>query len=455
MAIDPCILRAAGAAADEEPSQEPVGVAKESCPVPWLEVKVVSDRQTPCARERVQLYIGSKILDEQITVTDDRGVARWDRLPADKTVFHVQLIDVLEAWPPLRGPASSISSDAIPKPEGFSKGDTTAHKVDTCVVADEQVVVVNRLTVPEKLSHFVHAYVDNHAVWSNAKPSFFLGSPPRWRWGVGSVCNQHVNFFLGYWFNFNEQFTANGSATMMAALPTFTSEKQIVWKTTKHRGYKEFLAPITGGDLTYHHASLDRDLEYFWIGHYFDKTTGAPRGDLFDKLGEINVYSLSDASPKKTGAALAAVRGFLTEHPERLPDASPARGVGSGKPSKRSVKSLTDAELWAIAWDLDRADPSSAALRSRLMGMLNYDHHAGIIYKRDGLLWTFSADGGPKNHADIIEKPFTAQFYRKALCMAFWRLHPLRPGGYSPLLSENNAGGISVNNLSRFIQWVR
>ena len=65
-------------------------------------------------------------------------------------------------------------------------------------------------------------------------------------------CNACTSsFFLGYWFNYNDGFTANGSHTAMSYLTVldcsnfpFPSPGK---GTANHRGYREFVEPVAGG----------------------------------------------------------------------------------------------------------------------------------------------------------------------------------------------------------------
>ncbi|APR86690.1 hypothetical protein A7982_12039 [Minicystis rosea] len=116
------------------------------------------------------------------------------------------------------------------------------------------------------------------------------------------------------------------------------------------------------------------------------------------------------------------------------------------------MSALSEDDLWSFTHRLTRSHPGGAALQRRLFDHVIFDHHAGILYrKEDGALYTFSAD----SNGPIQEKPFVATLRRKKnLWMAVWRLEPLRPGGYAPLAAERNEGRISIDNPPRFIQWM-
>src|SRR6185436_14029189 len=112
--------------------------------------------------------------------------------------------------------------------------------------------------------------------------------------GLGSVCNQHINFFLGYMFNYNADFTTAGSATVMSVLPVFSSDKH-KFGNIKHRGYLEYLEPVTGygsaegkayepGDASTwptedKWTKSYKTIEYIRMARYFDFATGDPTAE--------------------------------------------------------------------------------------------------------------------------------------------------------------------------------
>ncbi|APR86691.1 hypothetical protein A7982_12040 [Minicystis rosea] len=197
-----------------------------------MEARFVTDRATPYRRERVLLYVDGEA-SPPARMTDDRGVVRWDALSPTAKRFGVQLVDVLESWGEL---------GRAPKPERFRREDSLMHTVAAGVPAARQTITVAHLDEAQKLAHFCRAYTDNSAVYGAAKPHAFGVDPPRWQWGRGALCNEHVNFFLAFWFNYNDRFTEGGSATCMDALPTFSSARQKIWNG-HHRGYREYLSP--------------------------------------------------------------------------------------------------------------------------------------------------------------------------------------------------------------------
>jgi hypothetical protein len=443
LAVDPALLREAGAASDREQPVEDVGCVTNTCACSprWIEVRVVNDRRKPLANEACVLYLDRNPKTKLTKTTNQNGVVRFDDLSESVSDFHLQLIDVLEAWKQ----APPKDEVWIPKPGDYRKKDGTAHAVKPCIAADEQTVVIDRLTEDEKFSHFHDAYVDHGAYYKASNPRNFVDSPPHWKWGIGAVCNQHVNFFLGYWYNYNAQFTTAASATYMAALPTLTSEKQAVTTpdgVIKHRGYLEFVEPVGRSNWYYEHPSVKTKWYYIRAGEpNFDRKTRAPRADLSAALGSFNVYSIADITKKASqSAAVGKAKTWFGKHPEYLPQG-------------KAAASLTDEQVWDLVWDLPEKNAQEAALLTSMRNGLVPDHHCGVLLKRPDELKTFSADSPTKT--EIVMRSFgkVDLTKRKLLYLGFWRLKPLRKGGYAPLDAEPNAGGISIDNPPRFIEW--
>jgi hypothetical protein len=476
----PEALRQAGAAADQNENQEPIGAVKQPCDRRWIEVKVVNDRGVPFKKERVWLVLNRAHDPKLEKRTNDEGIARWDDVP-EAGSYHVQLVDVLESWLPQKNGLEPLQR-SLPKPDRFRPGDGMIHPVEVCTPAAQQTIVVNRLKEVEKISHFRDAFVDNRGRYNNARPREFSvrekDGAPRWFWGQGSVCNEHVNFFLGFWFNYNAQFTSRGVETGMDALPTYTSADQPLWQQkdektgkvtmrSKHRGYEEFLEKIPGGERDYYHRSLDRRVEYFRFARYVDRETCAPTGKLWERLADYNVYSIADlGGDGRETRVVSRTQQWLREHPSYYPDLPLPPGSKPGaKPPKKT--NLTSGEIFDLLWELDESDPVverfyygvwNEKAKMKVGGLadhLNVDHHCGILYRRkDGSLYTFPADGGKQNGPLIEEKSFAEAFKsRRLLYLAIWRVKPLRDGGYAPLEAEKNAGGISVDNPSRLIEF--
>lgn len=447
-------LRAARRAADEEQSSLPIDGTKQPCDTRWVEVRVVNDRGVPLANERVWLLV-SLVQDKALELrTNADGIAHWDDVP-EAGKYHVQLVDVLESWLPAEN-GRAPDKDAVPKPGAYQKGDGVTHPVVPCKPGRAQEIIVDRLTEREKLSHFIHAYTDNGGHYHDADPHTFLGDHPRFFWGTGAKCNEHVNFFLGFWNNYADKFTWQARSTCMDALPTATSEKQGLYKkgTDKagkpiyagvHRGYREFVEPVTGGDVPYHHVALNVDVEYFRFGKYVDRRTGKIKGGPFERLSDYNVYSICDLSDVDRPARAKRMARWRRAADKWFDD-------NKGYAPK---KKLSDEALLDYVWDMDDADPKVAVLlNNKLFYPTNQDHHCGVLYKRGGELMTFPADGGGKSGPPIVVKDFARAFMsRQMLYLAFWRVKPLRPGGYAAADAEKLQREISVDNVSRMIEW--
>lgn len=408
-----------------------------SCNPRWLEAKIVDDRDVPLPAEECILHLDG--VQQLKGVTDKDGVVRFDGLPV-ASEHRLQLINVLENWMDLVGPPEK---HWIPKPDSYRSKDGTTHLVKTCVPSQKQKIVVDRLSEQEKFKHFRDAYEDNGAQYKAASPNIFASAPPRWEWGLGAVCNQHVNFFLGYWFNYNSSFTTQASRTYMAALTLLNSATQAVntpGGTVNHRGYAEFVETLQSQEYTYKHP-VGGTLEYMRVcAERFDRATGNPTGEFFNSLAEYNVYSVTDLKRNSVSTAETRVRKWLGAHPSKVP---------SGKISS----TMTSDEIWDLVWDLKENDPDAGTLIRDLRSLLgnNVDHHAGVLIKHNGDLYTFSADSG----AAITLRRFGSRdvVTRKFFHIAIWRLKSLRPGGYAPESEEKNAGGISIDNPSRFVWW--
>jgi hypothetical protein len=442
----------------------------------WFELRLVSARGKPLVDEKCQLFDTSgKIIEKK---TDADGVVRFAGLPllppanADwRDCSHPAVVfpDILEEWSAT--PEGKFGKNRSER-DDHRKNDGMVYFVPA-MEARTEVNLVN-LTEELKLQNFIHAYVDNSARYDTAKPKEYSEKDQRWNWGKGSVCNQHVNFFLGYWFNYGKAFTTAGSATAMCYLPLFSSALH-KFGSISHRGYLEFLSPITGfGDTL--GSSYDPDdettwpqekasrkafkcIEYIRIARYFDSDTDAPTEQgkkIIDALGQVNVYSLGDIKPKDVPAAETQIRSWLKKF-----KATKAAGKND-----KDIDKIKSSELWRIAFRLDDADATDSQLVRTLRGKVNWDHHAGILLVRakgggplmpntkEKELWTFSADGA-KTPGPIIQlKTFTsADLHRKFLHLGIWRCKSLAPGGFAPSDTAENKGNISPENPPRFIHW--
>ncbi len=442
----------------------------------WFELRLVSARGKPLVDEKCQLFDPSgKIIEKK---TDKDGVVRFDGLPLlppantdwrDTSHPAVVFPDILEEWS--AAPEGKFGKNRSAR-DDHRKYDGMVHFVPAMEV--RTVVNLTNLTEEQKLQHFIHAYVDNDARYSVSNPKEYSEKDRRWNWGKGAVCNQHVNFFLGYWFNYGNDFTTAASSTVMCYLPLFSSDLHKLGNV-RHRGYLEFLSPITGfGDTL--GSSYDPDdettwpaednsrvaykcIEYIRMARYFDSSTDAPTDDgkkLIDALGPVNVYSLGDIKKETVSAAETQIRSWLKKF-----KATKATGK-----SDKDIDKIRSRELWNIAFNLDDADAADSQLVRTLRGKVTWDHHAGILLVRakggrpltpntkEKELWTFSADGSPHNLEIIKLKNFVrADLHRRFLHLGIWQCKPLGPGGFAPSDTAENKGKISPENPPRFIHW--
>jgi hypothetical protein len=442
----------------------------------WAEVRVLTSGGKPVAHEHVSLFRADGIIVDG--VTDDDGVVRFEDLsvlpPENGSMDDVQrpavvLPDVMEEW--VVAPAEPAGKFGKNKGErdDYRKRDGAVHFLTGLFSRTE--LTLNTLTDEQKLQHFIHAYTDNGAVYNTAKPNVFADKNHRWEWGRGSVCNQHVNFFLGYWFNYNEKFTTAGSATAMVCLPVYDSDRHLFKGGIRHRGYADFVEPVTGFGAAFGGSVYDPDtipapehyeraashVEYIRMARYFDRDSGEANDDgkrLLDSLGPVNVYSLSDIKSDKRPDAEKAIRDWLRKHKadNGLTDAQ--------------IAAKTATQLWDTVYDLDDSVDADAALIHTLKNFIVIDHHAGLLLLRAPgggpltssttarELWTFSADGAKTPGPKIELKRFAdSDLGRRFLHLAIWKLKPLRPGGFAPADAEDNAGEVNIENPPRFIKW--
>ncbi|MBN2576695.1 MAG: hypothetical protein JXP73_19170 [Deltaproteobacteria bacterium] len=442
----------------------------------WFELRLLSARGKPLVGETCQLFDPSgKIVEKK---TDGDGVVRFDGLPLlppanvdwlDCSHPAVVFPDILEEW--ADPPAGEFGKNCGER-DDHRKHDGMVHFVPTMEARTE--VTLTNLTEEQKLQHFIHAYTDNKARYDTASPKVYSEKDQRWNWGKGAVCNQHVNFFLGYWFNYGKDFTTAGSATAMCYLPLFSSAMH-KFGSIKHRGYLEFLSPITGHGATLG-SSYDPDdettwpqekaankaykcIEYIRVARYFDFDSGEPTEtgkQLIDALGPVNVYSVGDIKSKDVPAAEREIRAWLKKN-----KATKATGK-----SDKDIDKMKSGALWHLVFDLDDDDATDNRLVRTLRAKVNWDHHAGILLVRakgggpltpttkEKELWTFSADGAKTPGPVIALKTFaSADLYRKLLHLGIWRCKTLAPGGFAPTDTSDNKGSISPENPPRFLRW--
>lgn len=471
----------------------------------WVEVQVVNDRGKPLPGERCILWNADGTKIEKKTNAD--GVVWFDNLPyffdedlsqEDINRPAFQLPDILEEW-------NSPTASDFAKPDSYRSGDRNVWFVPAFVPKFQ--VMVNQLSEENKFQHFRHAYEDNGAVYDTSDPRWFNNDQRRWNWGKGAVCNQHVNFFLGFWFNYNSKFTTAGSATTTVCLPLYSSHTHKFLdskgNTPHHRGYSEFVEAVSGEGIQ---ASIDLPdsatsvcekaylaADYIRISRYFDWKTREPNDKgkaLIGSLANFNFYSVSNiTSTDKQQKAVDKVRTWLEKHKSKT--IHQTHTVPKHKtvvvtktvlqddfllkvshiPNDKEIKHLTADEIWSIVWILGDDDEELKLLKS-LEHHLNTDHHGGLLLKRlrggdpplpdskpeDCELWTFSADGGPhtpgpkirwKNFADEVLPLHKHSFFH----LAIWKLKSLPSGGYAPGEPEDNEGNVDTNDPPRFIHW--
>jgi hypothetical protein len=468
----------------------------------WVEVQVVNDRGKPLAGERSILWNADGTKIEKKTNTD--GVVWFDNLPyffdedlsqEDINQPAFQLPDILEEW-------NSKTASDFAKPDSYRSGDRNVWFVPAFVPKFQ--VMVNQLSEEDKFQHFRHAYEDNGAIYALSSPNKYSSGEHRWRWGTGAVCNQHVNFFLGYWFNYDDKFTTAGSATTTVCLPLYSSHKHKFLdskgNTPEHRGYSEFVEAISGEGIP---ATIDFPdsatsvcenaylaVDYIRISRYFEWKTREPNDKgkaLLASFGNFNFYSVSDIKGKdnKTNA-VDTVRAWLKKHKaktiQETKTVSKHKTVTVNKivlqddfllkvtniPKDKQISDLTADEIWSIVWILGDDDEELKLVKS-LEKYLDNDHHGGILLKRlrggdpplpnstpeDCELWTFSADGSSVPGPAITMKKLADNdlHTRKFFHIAIWKLKSLPSGGYAPGETEDNEGHIDTNEPPRFIHW--
>jgi hypothetical protein len=446
-------------------------------PTTWVELYVVDDRvvgdgastanPVPIADERCFLFSEGVPTFSKEGRTDARGFVRFDKLtpttPGQKDRYYVQFPDILEEWKDRETATSKKKNKKFTyhgKHYDQKLADGVIHPVQQ--EQKEQYVPVNQLTEEEKFQHFRDAYVENKAIYVASSPRRFDTGTHRWSWGKGSVCNQHVNFFLGYWFNYNAKFTTKASQGAMLDLVLNSSHDDQavdrVGKKVKKQflGYREFVEPVAGSPtFAGKRFSARRDpgyndnTNYLRISHYFDFDTGNPNDDgrqLIDSLADYNVYSVGDNTwGGETKAKHTAAEKDIKKWLKGLDGDDLRRG---GK-SDEQIDKLSEDDTWKMVWDLDEADPDEARLlKAFYNSYVDRDHHAGLLLRRapgnrppadlqpgeDYELWTFSADGSKTWTPPIIMREFAGEVTKRRkgfFHLAIWRIKSLRSGGYA------------------------
>lgn len=398
----------------------------------------------------------------------------------------------------------------------YRHGDRVSHPILT-LQSGATEIRLSRLTEQEKFEHFRWSYVSNRAIYATANPGDYITRNARWEWGVGALCNQHVNFFLGYWFNYNSKFTASGSGTDTAYLPLLdcgNGKFPYHGETKVHRGYREFVEPLTDFHAATHMAAFndlefpgrqeikkpakkqdgtvvtaedgktvydvlpERYVKYIRLCQFIDWETrklNAKGLRLVEALADFNVYSVAEFTDKDRRAnALARTRTWLKQN-KALAHLQCYTVLKGKQPV--SLADLTDAEidglseklLWEILWKLDDDRAEDAALLARLRAGLNIDHHAGILVKRavgggpltssagPVALYKFSADSSPTilKMKDFVGSVCTKGEEHSFTHYAFWKLKPLRAGGFAPeiVATPGASGSVDIDAPPRFIYW--
>ena len=340
-----------------------------------------------------------------------------------------------------------IDNAAEPKPKppltSYRSLDFTRHVVLTQSLKEKKtdpvVINIDKLTQEEKFQHFLFSHTANNATFQSPyrKVGFpqttdlgYFKNNPRWVWANGNKCNGNINFFLGYWFNYNEQFTWQGSSTEIYKLFGFDSSQHIHWKRenptapwerNEHRGYSDFIdqEPATDNYYPFHAPSavtlpvgpvtaqyaLAR-IGYFLVSNYFTNVTGLGGGlttsagnSLISRLEDFNFYSIWDSNHGVDHHGGVLLR----------------RAIGGGAP----VNPTATTELYTFQADdsIDTCHPGNHLIMKTFL-----DHD--VYWRRN---WSFKA--------------------------AIFKLKKLRNGGYGPLAAQGNAGGISVYEPARFLMW--
>jgi hypothetical protein len=492
----------------------------------WVEVKVVTRHRVPLKCERVRCYSAEGQVFE--AKTDKLGIVRFDKLPLFdlKSTFEdldrpaISLPDVLEEW-------NEHDLGDFEKGDAWRRHDKMVRFVP--VETPAFLIVIEGLTEEQKFQHFMKQYTEHHAKYTGASPRDYKTALLRWKWGGGAVCNQHTNFFLGFWLNYNHGFTTVASrSTTLAQLcydsslqsfsvpdtkkvtqPDGTVTKVACRTNVPHRGYLDFLVPLdefgkdnvdfAGADALHqptpesessHNAY--KTAKQIRMTRFFDPDTLLPndRGrPLFDTLGNFNVYAVSDipVGPWKNQVP-GKVKTWLKKNLTRAEHYIPALATSAHK--QTLINAQTNTSLYRIVWLLEDEDDTDMILIKQLRALVNWDHHAGIMLKRDASqggepfgqyddLWTFSADGDESWHPPIELKRLNHQpanavahstgsmRHPRFLHLVLCRITSLQSGGYPPDFNnpadlpefidetDKDADDVKVTSLHvpRFIEW--
>ncbi|MCB9761677.1 MAG: hypothetical protein H6739_17670 [Alphaproteobacteria bacterium] len=424
-------------------SRKKVAVKKRST----LRVQVCTDTGIPVRKEWVLLvHTGGKPLKME---TDDDGVADFVDLPVKKGDWvYVVLPDILEGWKKAGEDPKQITrlkktTQKTPRyerlgvpgaePEAlqlhrsktkdeldhlagrntgstYRKHDHTKYCLRTVKYMSERryVIKVDRLTEEQKFEHFRSVMEDNGARYTTAGQKDYDATNHRYRFTRGAVCNQFVNFFLGYWCNYGGAFRRGGSATSNLAITELDSNLHTFSANgVRFRGYSDGLGPASSAGP----GMVKRD---FWSRYV--NYTHKP----------LNYVRVKDSD-------WDGVRG-------RFADVTLSGGLGTF-----SVYSITDG-----------VNPSKRV-----------DHHGGLFVNQGGRLRKMAADSGRPIVLKDCPKPslIGTSTPRQNLHLRIWPVSGLRAGGYVQMVpggryrTDAEISGQTIirpdlsHAVSRFIYW--
>jgi hypothetical protein len=237
------------------------------------------------------------------------------------------LPDVLEGFDESIQPSFPWGKNRGQRDDG-RRFDPTFHLVPANLPAVE--IQIGALTEEQKLQYVRWFYAGQNAIYTGGTVARFDGVRKRWLWPrPGLSCNAHVNFFLGFWFNYNQFFPAAASGTETRYLPMLDSSSrpfQYGAETRRDRGYAEFVEAVApDGAQGFSRSFAARDprgtVSYLRMSRFFTwSDTGNPQlnaaGDeLVRALGDFNVYSVSDCNTDARRAVAVEVgRWWVKQH---------------------------------------------------------------------------------------------------------------------------------------------
>ncbi|MEA2560333.1 MAG: hypothetical protein QOH06_1837 [Acidobacteriota bacterium] len=361
----------------------------------WVEAKIIVKRnddkgkpvEIPIQDERCLLFLpGGNILEQK---TNKQGIvtfrAPWNLDPATpiEDILRPGLVlpDILEEWvTPEDSPEQFKDKGDPPGDFGKNRGARDDHRKGDGVVhfvpieIHEYEIEIKNLTEEQKLQHFRFAYEKHGAKWTSAG-TISYSKERRYELRKGAVCNQHVNFFLSYWYNFNEKFENAVTQKAVTTLTTFDSTGGSIGTKDCHC-FSELLvlvkAPLLGTSVSFKDPKMEfksdannhylHEAQYIRIsaaylrrsdnhGAYtYSASEALPPAPaaaaakpalawsaLVNDLGNFNVYSLSDIDPDdehRTNNAAQAIKDWAHKHPKNKhikPDKADALASATAK----------------------------------------------------------------------------------------------------------------------------